>query len=188
MVLQALHGLDARASCSWASACVREDGSRPGFLKALVRWVLWIVDGFPYFIPGLIGFIVALTTAGPPPRRRHGRQDVRGRSAPSAGTPITIGDSGQLLVGEPAAGPAVPGWAPPPAGARRAHRLGPGRSTRTPAGPAPPAPVVPGAPSPTTEGPQWDEARGTYIQWDPAQEAWMQWDEGFKAWTVIPGQ
>ena len=37
-------------------------------------------------------------------------------------------------------------------------------------------------------GPQWDEARGTYIQWDPAQGTWMQWDEGTKAWSRIPGQ
>ena len=45
-----------------------------------MRWLLWIVDGFPYFLP-LVGFIVGLTTVGPPPRRRHGRQDVRGASS-----------------------------------------------------------------------------------------------------------
>ena len=165
---------------------VREDGSKPGFLKALARWVLWIVDLFPYIIPGLTGFIVALSTPG---HRRVGdygaRTFVVKRAA--AGTPITIEDSGQLLVGEPAAGPAVPGWAPPPAAPDAPTGWGPAADP-TPGGPAPPAPVVPGAPSPTTEGPQWDEARGTYIQWDPAQEKWMQWDEGFKAWTVIPGQ
>ena len=35
--------------------------------------------------------------------------------------------------------------------------------------------------------PQWDEARGTYIQWDPAQGAWMQWNEGTKTWSRIAG-
>ena len=43
---------------------VREDGRSPGFVKALLRWLLWLVDGFPYFIPGLVGFIVGLTTPG----------------------------------------------------------------------------------------------------------------------------
>jgi hypothetical protein len=28
-----------------------------------VRWLLWIVDGFPYVIPNLVGFITALTSA-----------------------------------------------------------------------------------------------------------------------------
>lgn len=42
-------------------------------------------------------------------------------------------------------------------------------------------------PAPTArEGPQWDEARGTYIQWDPEQAAWMQWDDAGKAWNPIP--
>ena len=27
-------------------------------MKALLRWLLWIVDGFPYFLPALTGFIV----------------------------------------------------------------------------------------------------------------------------------
>ena len=189
MVLQGLHGLDARASCITGLRVVREDGSKPGFVKALVRWVLWIVDGFPYVIPGLTGFIVALSTPG---HRRVGDMAantfVVKRAA--AGTPITIGDGGQLIVGEPAAGAAVPGWAPPPAapGAPTGWGAG-GRSARRRAAPPPrrrrPSPR---APRRRTEGPQWDEARGTYIQWDPAQEKWMQWDEGFKAWTVIPGQ
>ena len=40
---------------------MREDGSRPGLGRGLLRWVLLIVDDFPYFIPMLTGFIVALT-------------------------------------------------------------------------------------------------------------------------------
>jgi hypothetical protein len=34
-------------------------------------------------------------------------------------------------------------------------------------------------------GPQWDEARGTYIQWDPDAKAWMQWDETAQRWDAI---
>jgi hypothetical protein len=44
-----------------------------------------------------------------------------------------------------------------------------------------------GMPTPTAKpGPQWDEARGTYIQWDPDAQAWMQWDDATKAWNPIP--
>jgi len=165
---------------------VREDGSKPGILKALVRWLLWIVDLFPYVIPGLTGFIVALSTPGHKRIGDYGaRTFVVKRTA--AGTPITIGDRGQLIVGEEAASAAVPAWAPPPSTPGSATGWGPAVDP-TSGGSAPSAPAVPAAPSPSTEGPQWDEARGTYIQWDPAQGKWMQWDEGFKAWTVIAGQ
>jgi uncharacterized RDD family membrane protein YckC len=40
---------------------VKEDGTAPGIGKAVVRWFLWVADGFPYIIFGLLGFIVALT-------------------------------------------------------------------------------------------------------------------------------
>lgn len=40
---------------------VKADGTPPGIGKAIARWFLWIADGFPYFIYGLVGFIVAMT-------------------------------------------------------------------------------------------------------------------------------
>ena len=66
---------------------------------------------------------------------------------------------------------------------------------------APPA-TGPGAPPPTGvggvgasplgqvesssgEGPQWDEARNTYIQYDPNAGAWLQWDEIAGEWKPI---
>ena len=69
----------------------------------------------------------------------------------------------------------VPGLTAPPAP--------PGQVTGVPwATTAPPsAPVA-------APGPQWDQARGTYIQWDPSQGAWLQWDEAGRAWVPIPGQ
>ena len=167
---------------------VREDGGPPGLAKALVRWVLWIVDGFPYFIPGLVGFITALTTPG---HRRVGdmaaKTFVVRRAA--AGAPVILPGQAMPVAAAPW-GSAVPTPGPPsttswvPADPSAAGWASPGAS---PAPTPPAAPVAP-APTPSTEGPQWDEARGTYIQWDPAQQAWMQWDEGFKAWTRIPGQ
>jgi uncharacterized RDD family membrane protein YckC len=149
--------------------CVREDGRPPGFVKALVRWVLWVVDAFPYFLP-LVGFIVGLSTVG---HRRVGdmaaKTFVVRRSA--AGSPIVVPG----LLSSPAAGE----WgAPPP---------GPGGAT-TGWGPAvDPSSVAPTATT-TATAPQWDEARGTYIQWDPVQSAWMQWDEATKAWSRVAGQ
>jgi uncharacterized RDD family membrane protein YckC len=145
---------------------VRADGRPPGLLKALVRWLLWAVDGFPYVLP-LVGFITALTTVG---HRRVGDMAastyVVRRSA--AGSPIT-----------------VPGLTPPepPAG----QVAGVPWATTTPPG------TFQGGPSPSAApaaapGPQWDQARGTYIQWDPGQGAWLQWDEPTRAWTRIPGQ
>ncbi len=160
--------------------CVREDGRPPGVVKALVRWLLWIVDGFPYFLP-LVGFIVGLTTVG---HRRVGdmaAQTFVVRSA-AAGAPIVV-------PGLTAPAPVAVGtWgAPPPDETGATTGWGPAvdPSTAGWASPTPPS-VAPTAPA--TNTPQWDEARGTYIQWDPTQGTWMQWDEGMKAWSRIPGQ
>jgi uncharacterized RDD family membrane protein YckC len=159
---------------------VQEDGSRPGFVKALLRWLLWIADGFPYFLP-LVGFIVGLTTTG---HRRIGdmvaKTFVVRRDA--AGSPIVVhGLTPSVPPGAAPWGTPPPGsgWSPPPA------------DPATPgwASPTPPPPPAASRPVPVAaEGPQWDDARGTYIQWDPAAGAWMQWDEGSKAWSRIPGQ
>jgi uncharacterized RDD family membrane protein YckC len=42
---------------------VNAEGRPPGVLRAFLRYILWIVDAFPYIIPYLTGFIVALTSA-----------------------------------------------------------------------------------------------------------------------------
>ncbi len=151
---------------------VREDGRPPGFVKALVRWLLWIVDGFPYVIP-LVGFIVGLTTTG---HRRVGDMAAKTfvvRSS-AAGSPVVVPG----LTAAPAAA-AAPWGAPAPPTDPSAAGWG------APAAPptAPPAPAAPAVPAP-----QWDEARRTYIQWDPTQSTWMQWDEATKTWSRIPGQ
>ena len=167
---------------------VKADGSKPGFLKALGRWALLLVDLFPYFIPGLTGFIAALSTPG---HRRVGDLAMHTYVVKRAavGTPIGIGDSGQLLIGEEQASGMPPAWAPPPAAPGAVTAADPSNpGWASPAPPPPSAPAAPATPTPSTEGPQWDEARGTYIQWDPEQSAWMQWDEGFKAWIRLPGQ
>ncbi|MEO6317573.1 MAG: RDD family protein [Acidimicrobiales bacterium] len=155
---------------------VREDGRPPGLVKALVRWLLWIVDGFPYFLP-LVGFIVGLTTVG---HRRVG--DMVAKTfvvrASAAGSPIVV-------PGLTAPPPVGGGWGAPPPGAS-GPTSGWGQAV-DPSSAGWATPTV-AAPAPPSDAPQWDEARGTYIQWDPAQRTWMQWDEGSKAWSSIPGQ
>lgn len=139
---------------------VKADGSVVGFVKALVRWLLWVVDGFPYCLP-LVGPILGLTTPG---HRRLG--DVVARTfvvrSSSVGTPVS-----------------VPGLEPAP----QAYAM------PIPPSPMPPSPVAPTpAPAPGTTAPHWDVARGTYIQWDPSQAAWMQWDDATRTWVRMPGQ
>jgi uncharacterized RDD family membrane protein YckC len=135
---------------------VKEDGSAPGISKALLRWVLLVIDGLPC-IP-LVGFICALTTQG---HRRVGdmaaKTFVVKRSA--AGQPILVPGLTQapVAMGAPAA------WGAPGAGGVAAPNVPP-------------------------QAPQWDAARGTYIQWDPALQRWLQWDEAARTWSPIDGQ
>ena len=130
---------------------VQEDGSAPGLLRALVRWLFWLVDG-PFTLY-LVGLITSLTTTG---HRRVG--DMVAKTyvvrADTVGHPVVLpGDHGL-------------GFTAPPGG--------------SPYG---------GMPIPTAKpGPQWDEARGTYIQWDPEAAAWMQWSDTAKRWDPIPPQ
>ncbi|HEU5085120.1 MAG TPA: RDD family protein [Acidimicrobiales bacterium] len=61
-------------------------------------------------------------------------------------------------------------------------------ATSSPAGPpvadaAPPAAEA--APAPEWPAPQWDQARGTYLQWDPNRQAWLQWDATRQHWKPI---
>ena len=144
---------------------VGEDGQVPGLLKALVRWLLWIIDGFPYFVP-LVGFIVGLSTKG---HRRLGdmaaKTYVVRRSA--VGSRIVV----------PGLTPSVGGGAYDAPGAWSA-------STSATGMPAP----APSAAAVSLTGPHWDTQRETYIQWDPDQRLWLQWDEGARSWSAIPGQ
>ena len=166
---------------------VQEDGRPPGFVKALVRWLLWIADGFPYFLP-LVGFIVGLTTVG---HRRVGDMVAKTfvvRSS-AAGSPIVVpgltappppvGSAGSWGAPPPDATGATTGW-----GQAVDPNAGGWASSAPPPTPTAPTPAA----APAADAPQWDEARGTYIQWDPVQSAWMQWDEGLKTWSRIPGQ
>ncbi len=137
---------------------VRADGRPPGIGKALVRWLLWVVDGQPCGLP-LVGFITGLTTTG---HRRVG--DMVAKTfvvrASAAGSPVSI-----------------PGLTATPS---------PQGSYGTAPWPGPDLP--PPATSTDPAGPQWDAARNTYIQWDPTQSRWLQWDEAARTWSPISDQ
>jgi hypothetical protein len=172
---------------------VDQHGRRCGPLKSLVRSLLWIIDGAPWFLPGLVGFVTGLTSTG---HRRIGDMAastyVVARSA--VGTPIQVGGTtgipnyapsgpqsayGSAWAPNPnapvSAPPATPAWDPPEASA-----AGP------PPFPTPDAqsPPVPDA-APAGNGPQWDAERGTYIQWEADAHHWLAWDDTTKQWDPI---
>ena len=175
---------------------VKADGTIVGIPKAFIRWILLIVDGQPCGLP-LVGFITGLTTQG---HRRVG--DMAAKTfvvrAAAVGSPIQV--PGMALPpsatgwGTPAPTP-TGGWgaaAPtPPAGGWGALVPPPAGSDASNAGwAAPSSPAEPVAPAaaPAAPAPQWDEARGAYIQFDPAQGAWLQWDDATQQWNRIAGQ
>jgi uncharacterized RDD family membrane protein YckC len=61
VVLQGLKGVTL-GKAMLGIRVVKDDGSGrpPGIGRAFGRWFLWIADAFPYFIPYLLGFIVAM--------------------------------------------------------------------------------------------------------------------------------
>ncbi|MEX2194691.1 MAG: RDD family protein [Thermoleophilaceae bacterium] len=117
---------------------VKDDGTCPaGIGKNVVRQLLWIADYFPYIIPYLTGFVVALTNdrnkrvgdivagtlvvrasaAGRPLPAGAGAQPG---AAPFAAQPAAGGPGAAPVAAQPAAGgPAAPDWYPDPQGEKR---------------------------------------------------------------------
>jgi uncharacterized RDD family membrane protein YckC len=102
---------------------VNPEGRPPGVGRSFLRQLLWIADGFPYFIPNLVGFVLALTTKG---NRRLGDMvaDTYTVKAEAAGRPVgpALGQPGPgfgyshvpppQYAGPPPGAP--PQWQPPP--------------------------------------------------------------------------
>lgn len=74
------------------------DGSRVGVARNLLRAFLWVVDGFPYFVPGLVGFVMVLS-----------RSDRRRIADLAAETVV----ADKAWTGQPAP-PLAPAWLPEP--------------------------------------------------------------------------
>lgn len=89
-----------------------------------------------------------------------------------------------------------PSWSSPSSTPPASHPPAPAQ----PASSADPSPfVAPGAEDPTVAAsipagagprdelppPQWDPARGTYLQWEPNQRLWLEWDAALQRWKPI---
>lgn len=143
---------------------VRQDnGQNIGFGKALIRALLWFVDGF---CGGIVGFMVAQRSPG---HRRLGDQAASTLVVrkESAGQPLAIPGLTSRPIGplQPGAGAAAP-WSP--------------------GFPSPGGPVTSGDTSQfTADVPIWDEARRAYIQYDTERGAWLEYDQATAAWKPI---
>ncbi len=89
------------------------DGAPPGAGKGVVRALFWFADGFPYFVPGLVGFCVALAT----PRRQRVGDQVAKTFVVRAGT-VPESDARPLAAGAPPSSAAA-GWYADPHGEQR---------------------------------------------------------------------
>jgi uncharacterized RDD family membrane protein YckC len=174
-------------------ATVDAQGQPLGVGSALVRSIAGIIDYLPCCFP-LVGLILVL---------QHHHRRVGDRAAGSyvvrqedVGRPVVV-SAGSAGPPPPAwgAAPTAPPWetvptAPPmapPAGAAPTDAAAEA-SASPPSGPpvvpptaAAPAPTAP--PDPTQ--PQWDEARGAYIQWDQTGQRWMVFDQATQTWRAL---
>lgn len=122
---------------------VNAAGQAPGVGPALIRSVLWVVDGFPYFLP-IVGFVAVLADGGR--RRRVGDRlaDTYVVGLPYAGMPLQL--PGQGAPGQPAAFRATPAPADDPT----QPRWDPARNAYL----------------------QWDPHRRVWLQWSEAEREW----------------
>lgn len=188
--------------------------AKAGIHKHLLRWILWIVDAFPWFIPvPLTGLISSLVSKG---RRRvadfaaktlvvdkkyvgiptlvEGVNDAAPATAPLPGLwspPVQAPPTQAPVAAQRVSGPAPPEPAAPPA----AERTHPAPEASDESGmewrPDQTGPITEAggvgrqASQPGVDAPTWDAARSTYIQWDHGLEAWMEWDQSAARWIPI---
>jgi uncharacterized RDD family membrane protein YckC len=177
---------------------VNADGQPCGMGRAFLRTIMFIVDAAPYFIPYLVGFLVARSS---PLHQRLGDKVANTYVVEKAALGIPI------AVQSPAGPYGVPYGAPPPGYPQPGY---PQQGQPWPAAGAPttqwppqpqaqpqpqPEPAAWAQPTPSQQqsqpvasdagSPQWDEARKAYIQWDPGRQAWLQWNDTSREWRPI---
>jgi uncharacterized RDD family membrane protein YckC len=110
VVLQGVTGATP-GKAAFGVRTVNAAGSRPGIGRALVRWLLWIVDWFPYCCVPVVGGIAALTTKG---HRRIGDMAagtyVVGKAM--VGRPVVLPTDMPVAPVAPVAAPGTPAGAP----------------------------------------------------------------------------
>ncbi|MXW61644.1 MAG: hypothetical protein F4Y27_04185 [Acidimicrobiaceae bacterium] len=182
---------------------------KAGIGKQALRWILLIVDSFPWVvIVPLTGLILGLASKG---HRRVG--DFAAKTLvvdkKSVGRPTLVPGVNEVA----GATISVPGLWDPPVQARPSQPPVAEPSASAPITEQPPAAVDPATdpsavvephadgaaePPPAAEAshqdepsqpgvdaPMWDEAREAYIQWDPELQAWMEWSESGGRWIPI---
>jgi uncharacterized RDD family membrane protein YckC len=146
---------------------VNQSGGKPGIGRALVRWLMWIVDWFPYCCVPVVGGIAALASKG---HRRVGDMVAKTYviDRKSVGSPV------------------LPDWTPP-GGAPPPGAI-PGAPPTPGAAPAPGAVTTPAAPTQPAAGstePTWDPQRNQYVQFDQASGRWLAFDDSSNEWKPI---
>lgn len=182
---------------------------KAGIGKQALRWILLIVDSFPWVvIVPLTGLILGLASKGHRrvgdfaaktlvvdkksvgrPTLVPGVNEVAGAtiSVPGLWDPPVQAPPSQPPVAEPSA--SAPITEQPPAAVDPA--TDPSAVVEPPAdGTAEPPPAAEAshqdeASQPGVDAPMWDEAREAYIQWDPELQAWMEWSESGGRWIPI---
>ena len=145
---------------------VDEEGRRAGVGRSLVRTLLWVIDGAPWFLP-LVGFVTGLTSTG---HRRVGdlaaKTYVVSRAAVGAPPiPPEVAQFGAPTWSPPTAAPAPQSWAPAPPAAERptlpaaSPQAMPEPDVTTPVDEAPPEV---GADPTWWSGPEADHATGDW--------------------------
>jgi uncharacterized RDD family membrane protein YckC len=184
---------------------VDEQGQVPGIGKAFIRWILWIVDAFPYCcVVPLTGGIVAFSSKG---HRRVGDMGAKtfvvDRSA--MGQPIVVpgltapyvppappwappadqwGAGGGAIGGAVSTGPQQSGWAAPPVAPGTAPA--PQTEPTQPLAPTPAEePTDQQSGPPAADEPQWDPQRNAYILWNSTLQKWTQYDSEAGEWKPI---
>ena len=187
---------------------------RAGIHKHLLRWILWIVDSFPWFLlVPLTGLIFSLVSKG------HRRvADFAAKTlvvdkkyvgiptlVPGVNDAALATTTPPGLWSPPVQAPptqAPPTQAPPTDPASPVQTSVPGTHDTRPVpeasdgGGIEPRPDQTGAAAeaqfaseqasqPGVDAPTWDAARDAYIQWDHDLGAWMEWDESHRRWIPI---
>ena len=167
---------------------MREDGSRPGIGRGVLRWVLFIVDDFPYIIPMLTGFIVALTND-----RRQRVGDLAAGTfvvrTGTAGVPVRTAVPSAVATPPPPAAPAPPAPAPQPAAAPDPGAPQPSAPEPAAPDPAPAAQPMAAQPTAPPQPPQPASPPMPPANWypDPSGHARLRYWDGAR-WTEHTAQ